>query len=154
MKNFETYLSVIQEEREMINEGKMSNALITGLMALSMMSANLNAKNKSEAELHQALQDHIQKVIEKQNIKKEQLQKEIEKILSSKQTGDFDESEYKDFIDKIVENKSIKIGQKEYKLDLSEKDRALVDEIFGGRKTYEMNPKDAAKIILDKISFF
>ena len=154
MKNFEIYLNIIQEEREMISEGKISDALITGLMALSIMSTNLNAKNKSEAELHQALQDHIERVIEKQKIKKEQLEVKIKEILQSKQTGDFNESEYKKFIDEIVKNKSIKIGQKEYQLNLTEKDRDLVDEIFGGRKTYEMNPQEAAKFILNKINIF
>lgn len=154
MKNFEIYLNIIQEEREMISEGKISDALITGLMALSIMSTNLNAKNKSEAELHQALQDHIEKVIEKQKIKKEELEVKIKEILQSKQTGDFNESEYKKFIDEIVKNKSIKIGQKEYQLNLTEKDRDLVDEIFGGRKTYEMNPQEAAKFILNKINIF
>ena len=157
MKKFETYLNVIQEEREMINEGKISNALVTGLIALFALTASLDAKKNQDSErekvLYQKLQDHIQNVINNQKIKKEVLEQEIEKILSSKQSGDFTESNYKNFIDEIVKNKSITVGQKKYKLDLTDDDRQLVDEIFGGRKTYEMNVKEAAKFILNKIKF-
>lgn len=153
MKKFETYLNVIQEEREVINEGKINNALVTGLIALSALIVNLDAKNKTETELHQKLQDYIQNVIDRENLKKEKLKEEIEKILSSKQSGDFNESNYKNFIDEITKNKSITVGQKEYKLDLTEEDRQLVDKIFGERKTYEMNVKEAASFILKKIKF-
>jgi len=151
MKNFESYLERVQTKREILNEGILSDTLIPGLIALSMIASNLESKNLDDNEniLHQKLQEKISKIIS--DNKKKKLKEKIEEVLNSKITDEYNQPKYKDFLDNIVQNKSIEIDEKIYNLDLSDNDRQLVNKMLGGRKTYEMNVKEAAKYILNKI---
>lgn len=153
MKNFKHYLTIIQEEKEILNEGVLSEKIAPVLISLSMILSSLSAKNKNdhEQELYDKLQQHIQNVIKKNEKKKELLKQQIEKILQSKKGDDYKENQYKNFLDEIVQNKSIEIDGVKYDLKISDQDRELVDEILGERKTYQSDVKEAAKYILSKI---
>jgi len=145
MKNFRKYLEIIREEQEMMNEGV--EKIVAPLMALSILVSPLQSKNSNkEKELYDKLQTRINEIISILKIKQEKLKSEIANILNS-----LSEDQYKQYLDDIMNNKQIKIGEQTYKLNISESDRQLVDQILGERKTYEPNKEVASKYILNKL---
>jgi hypothetical protein len=145
MKKFRNYLQIIREEQEIMNEGV--EKIIAPIMALSILVSPLQGKNNNkEKELYDKLQIKISEIISNHKLKQEKLKSEIKDILNSK-----DDDQYKQYLDNIMKDKQIKIGEQTYELNISDSDRQLVDRILGERKTYEPNKEVASKYILDKL---
>jgi hypothetical protein len=142
MKNFRNYLEIIREEKEVMNEG-IEKTVAPILIALSMLASPLKSKENNN---YDKLQIRINEIISNHKLKQEKLKSEITDILNS-----LSDDQYKQYLDNIMNNKQIKIGEQTYELNISDSDRQLVDQILGERKTYEPNKEVASKYILNKL---
>ena len=126
-----------------MNEDLVEKTVAPILIALSMLASPLKSKENNN---YDKLQIRINEIISNHKLKQEKLKSEIIDILNS-----LSDDQYKQYLDNIMNNKQIKIGEQTYELNISDSDRQLVDQILGERKTYEPNKEIASKYILDKL---